>query len=90
MTRSNDAITADLDKIHGTLDGLSTGLTLATPAIAATLGSRAAVDQAIGPVLDTLQAIARVLTDLQERQLELKANQDKIVNGIGEAARVLT
>lgn len=74
MTRSTEAITADLDKILGTIAGLRAGFKLYQPIVAAKLGQAVAgqVDRVVNQLLDVHETIAVVLTDLEERTAELQ------------------
>lgn len=73
MARSTEAITADLDKILGTLQGLRTGFKLQRPLVEMKIGATAAqlVDRVINQVIDVHETIALVLTDLHERTTAL-------------------
>jgi hypothetical protein len=92
MTRSSEAITADLDKILGTLRGLRTGLKLQRPLIDMKLGQPTGelVERVAGQILDVFQTYAVVLKDLDDRTTELVAQQAKIADGVRDSLRVLT
>ena len=92
MARSSEAITADLDRILGTIQGLRTGLKLQRPVISMKLGAETAllVDQVAGRLLDLQETIAVVLKDLDDRTGELVRQQAKIADGVRDSLRVLT
>jgi hypothetical protein len=91
MPRTSEAITADLDKILGTLKGLRTGFAIQKPLIALKLGAPTAalVDRVVGQILDVHETIAVVLKDLDDRTLEITEAQRKMAKGIEDALRVL-
>jgi hypothetical protein len=91
MTRSTEAVTEDLDKILGTLQGLRTGFKLQRPLVEMKLGTAAAqlVDRVVNQVLDVHETIAVLIKDLDERTRELEEQQNKVVAAIGDVARVL-
>lgn len=92
MTRPTAEITADLDEIRKTLAALHAGFQTAKPIAEIKLGhvTANALFGAVANIFGLHETMARVLTELAERVLDLEANQGKIVSGIGEAARVLS
>src|SRR5260221_76050 len=105
MPRSHAEIAADLDKIRSTLRGLRAGFTIQRPILELKLGAplAAGISTVVAKVLDVHDALALVLEELHQEIREvdrdqtalvlvvnqLSKNQDKIVDGIGETARVL-
>jgi len=91
MTRSTAEITADLEKIRTTIEGLRSGFNMARPLTEAKLGQPLAsqVYRTVWNVLDVHEGMALVLGELAVRLDEIERQQDKIVDGIGETVRTL-